>query len=253
MDKPEMIFFDYGHTLCYEPVQDYPAGWAEVMRHAVRNPQGVTAASLAELMTDIYSRVWGSMRPHELETDGFKLDAEIYESLGLAFDVSLEELEYLRWRATEPIYPMEGVEAFLELCGQLGIRTAVISNLSYSGASLRRRIAETLPSNRFEFILASSDGAFRKPSEWIFRRALSRAGIDAGKCWFIGDDVRCDIEGAARAGIWPVWYRSPLRCTYKPAAKAPPECLHTVVTSWDELGVMLRGLIKMRKCVTISV
>ena len=44
MDKPEMIFFDYGHTLCYEPVQDYPAGWAEVMRHAVRNPQGVTAA-----------------------------------------------------------------------------------------------------------------------------------------------------------------------------------------------------------------
>ena len=60
-------------------------------------------------------------------------------------------------------------------------------------------------------------------------------------------------EGAARAGIWPVWYRSPLRCTYKPAAKAPPECPHTVVTSWDELGVMLRGLIKMRKCVTISV
>ena len=113
MDKPEMIFFDYGHTLCYEPVQDYPAGWAEVMRHAVRNPQGVTAASLAELMTDIYRRVWDSMRPYELETDGFKLDAEIYESLGLAFDVSLEELEYLRWRATEPIYPMKGVEAFL--------------------------------------------------------------------------------------------------------------------------------------------
>ena len=44
MDKPEMIFF-------------------EVMRHAVRNPQGVTAASLAELMTDIYSRVWGLHAP----------------------------------------------------------------------------------------------------------------------------------------------------------------------------------------------
>ena len=125
-----------------------------------------------------------------------------------------------------------------------------IGGISVKGLSLKprtgnppSRIAETLPSNRFEFILASSDGAFRKPSEWIFRRALSRAGIGAGKCWFIGDDVRCDIEGAARAGIWPVWYRSPLRCTYKPAAKAPPECPHTVVTSWDELGVMLRGLI----------
>ena len=104
MDKPEMIFFDYGHTLCYEPVQDYPAGWAEVMRHAVRNPQGVTAASLAELMTDIYSRVWGSMRPHELETDGFKLDAEIYESLGLDFDVSLEELGFCERSASAVLH-----------------------------------------------------------------------------------------------------------------------------------------------------
>ena len=243
LHKPEMIFFDYGHTLCYEPVQDYPAGWAAVLEHAVVNRSGVTAEELSRLCAETYDRLWGAMRPLEIETDGFKLDASIYECLGLEFDLPLEELEYIRWCATEPIYPMEGIEGFLGLCAGLGVRTAVISNLSYSGGALRRRIDETLPFHRFEFILASSDGVYRKPSEWIFRRALARAGVEAGESWFVGDDVSCDIEGAARSGIYPIWYNSPLKCSYKPAPKAPPGCGHMRVESWNELGDVLRGLI----------
>ena len=50
-------------------------------------------------------------------------------------------------------------------------------------------------------------------------------------------------EGAARAGIYPVWYKSPLKCTYKPESKTPPQCEFTRVESWDELGDILRGLI----------
>lgn len=243
MRKPEMIFFDYGHTLCYEPVQDYPAGWAAVMEHAVENPRGVTAAGLNDLCMGTYRKLYDSMRPLELETDGFKLDATIYDYLGLKFDVPLEELEYIRWCATEPIYPMEGIEQFLALCEELKIRTAVISNLSYSGHVLRRRINETLPHHNFEFIVASSECVFRKPSEWIFRRAMGLAGIGPEQCWFVGDDVRCDIEGAARSGIWPVWYKCPLKCTYKPEPKSPPKCEHMCVESWEELGGILRSLI----------
>ena len=243
MKRPEMIFFDYGHTLCYEPIQDYPRGWAEVLSHAVCNPTGITAEALSELCTRTYNGLFEQMRPLELETDGFKLDAAIYDSLGLKFDVPLEELEYIRWCATEPIEPMEGIERFLGLCRELGIRTAVISNLSYSGAVLRRRIDETLPFHNFEFILASSESVFRKPSEWIFRRAMGIAGVGPERSWFIGDDVRCDIEGAARSGMWPVWFKCPLKCTYKPEAKLPPQCEYTRVESWDELGEYLRGLI----------
>ncbi len=243
MRKPEMIFFDYGHTLCYEPVQDYPRGWEQVLSHAVCNPTGITAAELSELCMGTYHRLYERMRPLELETDGFKLDAMIYDSLGLKFDVPLSELEYIRWRATEPIEPMEGIEGFLGLCAELGVRTAVISNLSYSGDVLRRRIDETLPFHRFEFILASSECVFRKPSEWIFRRAMGMAGVRPDNSWFVGDDVRCDIEGAARAGMWPVWFKCPLRCTYKPETRIPPQCMYKRVTSWDELGDYLRGLI----------
>ena len=44
MRKPKMMIFDYGHTLCYEPEQDYARGWRAAMEHAVENPS--TPASL---------------------------------------------------------------------------------------------------------------------------------------------------------------------------------------------------------------
>ena len=76
----------------------------------------------------------------------------------------------------------------------------------------------------------------------IFERALALAGLEAEDCWFIGDDVVCDIEGAAAAGIFPVWYRSPLKCTYKKPADHSPRCEHMLVESWDELGEIVRAL-----------
>lgn len=242
MRKPAMILFDYGHTLCYEPVQDYLKGWRAAMEHAVENPRGLTAEFVHEYSCEVYAGLFRQLRPLELETDGLKLDECIFDALGLRFDLPMPELEYVRWCATEPIYPMEGIEGFLALCAQLGIRTGVISNLSFSGGTLVRRINECLPFHRFEFIVASSECVFRKPSEHIFKRALGLAGLAAEDCWFVGDDVECDVEGAARSGLWPVWFRYPVKCSYKPEAPHPPRCAHTLVTSWAELGEVLRGL-----------
>lgn len=49
MRKPKMMIFDYGHTLCYEPEQDYARGWRAAMEHAVENPHGITAEQLYEV------------------------------------------------------------------------------------------------------------------------------------------------------------------------------------------------------------
>lgn len=242
MKRPEMMIFDYGHTLCYEPEQDYLRGWRAAMEHAVVNPRGITPEQLYEYSRKVYADLFRQMRPLELETDGLKLDKCIFDALGLSFDVTMRELEYIRWCATEPIFPMEGIEDFLALCAELGIRTGVISNLSFSGPTLVRRINECLPFHRFEFIVASSECVFRKPSEHIFRRALGLAGLDAASCWFAGDDVECDVEGAARSGLYPVWFKCPLKCTYKPEAPHTPRCEYLKVASWAELGEILRGL-----------
>lgn len=242
MKKPEMILFDYGHTLAWEPEQDYLRGHRRALELAVENPMGIMPEGLNELSSEIYTELFSQLRPLNLETDGLKLDACIYDRLALKFDRPLPEVELERWRATEPIFPMEGIRDFLSLCAEMEIRMAVISNLSFSGASLVSRIAEILPEHRFEFILASSESVFRKPSRRIFERALGLAALDAEDCWFIGDDVVCDVEGAAAAGIFPVWYRSPLRCTYKKPAGHAPRCEHLLVESWAELSAIVRRL-----------
>ena len=96
MSKPKMMIFDYGHTLCYEPEQDYARGWRAAMEHAVENPRGITAEQLYEYSRGVYAGLFAAMRPLELETDGLKLDESIFDALGLRFDVSMQELEYIR-------------------------------------------------------------------------------------------------------------------------------------------------------------
>lgn len=235
-----MILFDYGHTLVHEPEQDYLRGQRRVLELAAENPLGVTSEQLHEISKREYDELFRLLRPLNLETDGLKLDASIYARLRLRFDLPLEEVEYERWLATEPIYPMPGVERFLEHIAALGIRSAVISNLSYSGAALRRRIEELLPNNRFEFILASSESVYRKPGRQIFEAALGMAGLAPEDCYFIGDDVICDIEGAANAGLYPIWFKYPVKCTYKPEPPHPPRCEHLCVSSWEELEALAK-------------
>lgn len=242
MKKPELILFDYGHTLVYEPEQDFLRGAEAVLAHAVTNPEGITALQLCEEQEARFAAAIADMRPLELETDGVKLSRAIYSAHGLTFDVDEYELDYLKWVATEPIYPMEGIEALLDELHAAGIRTGVVSNLSYSGYALKRRISEALPGNHFEFILASSEHFYRKPSPRIFASALGMAGVSADRTWFTGDDVTADIEGAAGAGIFPVWYQSPLKCTYKPAPNRAPACEHLRVTHWDQLRALICAL-----------
>lgn len=73
-EKTGMMIFDYGHTLCYEPEQDYLRGWRAAMEHAVANPRGIMPEQLYEYSRKVYADLFRQMRPLELETDGLKLD-----------------------------------------------------------------------------------------------------------------------------------------------------------------------------------
>ena len=95
MEKPELILFDYGHTLVYEPEQDYLRGAAAVLSHAVTNPEGITAAGLCGEQEARFTAAIAAMRPLGVETDGVKLDRAIYAAHGLTFHVGEEELDYL--------------------------------------------------------------------------------------------------------------------------------------------------------------
>jgi putative hydrolase of the HAD superfamily len=129
-----------------------------------------------------------------------------YDLLGLTLDVSLPEAEEILWTAASPGEAMPGAQEMLAGLRARGVRTAVISNLGWTGAALTARLGRLLPEHAFEFVIASSDYALRKPNPLIFRAALAKAGLMPEEVWFCGDQIDADVFGAQAADIFPVWY-----------------------------------------------
>ncbi len=210
MQKPKMIMFDYGQTLISEQKFDGVKGTAAVMEYAVKNKYGYTPEDVqkkADETNDELGRYDRSKRHlFQFEAPNYMFTAYLYESMGIELSVSGAELDRIFWNAASPGKPTEGIEKFLEFLKTQGIRTGVISNISYDSDIVKERINTLLPNNDFDFIIATSDYLFRKPNRRIFELALEKADIKPEDVWYIGDSYECDIEGAKSAGIFPVWY-----------------------------------------------
>lgn len=59
--------------------------------------------------------------------------------------------------------------------------------------------------DRFAVTVFSSDGSSVKPSRKLFDLAVSALGVPRSDVVFVGDNLRCDIGGAAGAGLATVW------------------------------------------------
>lgn len=242
MNFPKMILFDYGHTLIYEPTHDWLSGQKEVFKYIRSNQRGVTAEEVNEYSIALYEEIMAAKR------NGFEVREEdfrryLYESLGIELSISYEEAERMVWESACPGVAMPGTAEMLAYLAENGVRTGVISNLGNSREYLSDRINRLLPDNRFEFIIASSEYVFRKPSRHIFDLALSKAGLDGGDVWYCGDNPLADVEGAAGAGIFPVWYDSDIDCTYRDKTKeTAPSCEYLKIKNWSEMTAVLERL-----------
>ncbi len=58
-------------------------------------------------------------------------------------------------------------------------------------------------------ILVSEVEGVRKPRPEIFRRAASRVGVRPRDCCYVGDHPEIDVAGAAEAGFYALWKRTP--------------------------------------------
>ena len=205
MQTPKMILFDYGHTLCHEYNTDFLRGERTVFQHVTNNPHGVTPEEACALGTELFAGAEAA-RKAGYEVHEWPLLRLKYEALGLAFDVPMSELEIILADAAAPDMLMPGVREMLADLRRRSIRTGVISNLGWSGNALTARLRKMLPEHGFEFVIASSEYALRKPHPLLFRVALERAELPASQVWYIGDSIAADVTGAKNAGLTPVLY-----------------------------------------------
>ncbi len=219
MKEPKMILFDYGQTLVAEEKFDGVRGTRAVMEYAVENKYGRTAEEI-QAAADEMNRELGRFDParrhlFQVEIPNHMFSSYLYESQGIKLSISGAEFDRVFWNAASPGKPTAGIEAFLRFLKERGIRTGVISNITYSGEAVSERIHRLLPENEFEFIIATSEFLYRKPNRRIFELALEKAGLSPEEVWYTGDQYECDIVGAGGAGLTPLWYIGAMDLPYE--------------------------------------
>ena len=239
---PKMILFDYGHTLAYEPNFDALRGERALQPYYRANPRGVSPEEVAEFSEALFQKIAKQARGGALEIHYRQFRQLVWEYLQIEVALPFEAMEDIYWDAASPGEVMSGTADLLRALKRHQIRSGVISNLSFSGAALRARLDRLLPGNGFEFALASSEYVFRKPLPMLFAVALRKAGLDASDVWYCGDNPRCDVEGAAGVGIYPVWYRGGPAPDRSGGAAYAPSCQHLEVYAWEELTRLLDSL-----------
>lgn len=239
--KPSFILFDYGQTLVKEGAYDGAKGYDVILRRATANPNDVTGAQLQEDV-EALNRELGRFDPATRHKRLTEMPEEsifrwLFAKHGVAFDCDLRELELPFWNAANPCEPTDGIADLLDFLKEEGIRTGVVSNLSFCGETLRERIAGCIPNADFDFVISSCDYLFRKPSRHIFEAALAKTGVIADRVWFCGDQFVPDIEGSTSVGMTAVWYKACLRYDQ--------ECRMTdggiEISDWEELKAKIRS------------
>lgn len=235
-----MILFDYGQTLINEERFNGIKGVEEVLKYAAKNSYQLSPAEVQEEAEKIKKELGriDPMKRHlfQVEVPNHMFNAYLYESLGIELSLTSEQIDQVFWDASSPGIPTSGIESFLEYLYKNGIRTGVISNISYAGSVVKNRINKVIPDNHFEFIIATSEYMFRKPNKRIFELALEKAGLEASEVWYIGDQYECDIVGARNVGIFPVWYLGAIDMPYK-------ECVDVKkITDWEELQMLMEKI-----------
>ncbi len=235
MHKPKMIIFDYGQTLVNEEHFDGLKGTEAVLREAARNPNNISAEEVQSLANELNKEIgrYGVELEKQsvLEIHQHIFQNYLYEYFGVELTKTSSEVESIFANAAYGAEPTKNIKEFLEFLNISGIRTSVLSNISFSGEMLRSFINKHIPANKFEFIIASSEYIFRKPHKRIFELALRKARLNPCDVWYIGDNAVFDVDGAADSGIFSIWYKGAINKSNKYIPKR--NCLD--ISDWNEL------------------
>lgn len=240
MKKPMMILFDYGQTLVNEQFFDGVKGTEAVLKYATKNKYNKSAEEVQDYANKL-NRELGRFDPEkrhlfQVEVPNHMFTKYLYESQGIEIALSPEEIDSVFWDAAAPGKPTDGIGEFLAFLKANRVRTGVISNITYCGNAVAKRINACIPNHTFEFIIATSEYMYRKPNKHIFELALEKAGLQPEEVWYIGDQYQCDIVGASAAGLFPVWYTGAIDM------KSEPKGGILTVESWEELIDLFKKL-----------
>lgn len=242
MKTPKMIIFDYGNTLIFEKDIKQKKAYTKLYKHITKNPDCISLDDFIKKAFCIYDNLEKNAITYDIEIPQTCFFNMLFQSFNLQIDVDYSNLKEIFWESIAPCMPMPNIEKLMDYLAVSNIRSAVISNISFSGETLKNRINRYIPKNNFEFTMASSDYGYRKPNLILFEIALKKANLNASDVWYCGDNRRADVIGSSTAGITPVLFSTPLGCPYNNDSSTIPNFEFLSITDWQELIQKLENI-----------
>ena len=243
--KPQMIIFDYGHTLLYEPNWNVERGNRELLKYVTKNPKNCSLADIQKEIDIVFYEINNVRKSFNYDIPCVTGQRLAYEHLGIEFSLTPLEQEIVFWSAATPGAITKNADVLLDYLNRKNIRSAVISNNGWSGEALQERFDRLLPNNKFEFIISSSDYMIRKPDKRIFEISLNKANLKPSQVWYCGDSIDTDVYGAHNAGIFPVFYQGVFPTEDQPKQKPNKNIIdfdYLKIGDWLEMVDILNNL-----------
>lgn len=105
-------------------------------------------------------------------------------------------------RRASAMDPFPEADAALELLGEAGIHTGVLTNSATEDAE--RALASAGLRHRFEVVIGSDAVRMFKPHPRVYEHAATRLGADTASLWLVAAHA-WDVAGAIRAGLRGAW------------------------------------------------
>ena len=205
LTRPKMIIFDYGYTLLYEPNHNRTNANREIYKYIAKNPNKISFEEFDRTVNEIFARVQ-EKSGDDIEIHEHTILKTAYEYMGIELSITIEEAEKVIWKGLSKGAVMPYADEMIGYLNLIEMRTAVISNICFSGNALEERLGRLLPNNKFEFVMTSSDYVFKKPHSLMFEIAARKAGLSRNEIWYCGDSIKRDVYGAHKAGMFPILY-----------------------------------------------
>ena len=222
--RPSALLLDVGGTLLQEDGYDLSAGVRALA------PRGGAAELAGELQAAV-DRVHATNAAELTVARWLEENRERFAREG-----SIEALEWELWRATARLTRIPGARAALERLAGAGLALGCVSNAVFSGSVLRRELERHGLAEGLRFVLSSADRGVRKPAPALFEAALALLGSPAEATWFVGDSWSADVEGAAAAGLFPVWFTA--------QGEAPSAIAHARAGDWRQVYIRVKAALE---------
>jgi putative hydrolase of the HAD superfamily len=201
----DAIFFDAGETLVH-PHPTFPDLFASIL---VREGYAVDAETIRDRIHVVSDRFAKAAADNELWTTTpersrrfwHDVYAIFFEHLGIANPNGLIDVVYAEFTDLANYALFDDVVPVLERLHAAGLKLGVISNFEEWLERLLERLGVR---PYFDVRVISGVEGLEKPDPAIFELAMSRAGVEAGRSVYVGDNPVFDVEPALGLGMFPV-------------------------------------------------